>query len=438
MRLHGQGQVLSRPGPARRQSPTRSDQFAPDPRRPASGLSPADVVALQRSAGNRAVASLLVPMAPGGPQPLLQRELPWQSGNLDEAKAQKGRWAKKGTDLGTPAGQVALGAFSMSVVPVAQGVSTVDAFAGSMTGGASSAATGPVSMLLGTFAAQKHIRRSYRAGRNQAQAKSFGEMGDKWQQAKAGLEAEVASLRQRPKLSKRQTKKLAAKEEQIKLLQDDINALAPLGPAYEAMWKTKVAEEASRKGQAYNRSVHKKADQLREPDSLAEIVGYYWNQKRKAHWRSALEGTGAALGVLGSGLATIGAALAIAGAAGMGFGAIPGLVVGVVGGALSLLGVATSLPSILHKGYRWTAKKVNKVKGQLRHIMARAFLMYLNGTKGSEGDRLEAAAFASRLGIPGLSSIKAVRRAVANGQLAADDKLAERVIAQKFRSTKGG
>lgn len=341
-----------------------------------------------------------------------------------EARTKLGAAAVHGvTSAKSVAGSIADGLQAGFAIAATSGAA-ISGAAASLTGGIAGAALSPIQFALSVFTAQKGIRQGIRGGQRKRNIFNMATVGKKWTKKKAELENEltislpntIEEVREEQKgledalveargsqkkriagaLQRRQIRKMEErlatinggadtpgslkhldvlyrqKREELALVEKDLAALPGLR---DRLGEAKIKEL---KDEARGRSIRSTDDQDTIPTSLGQIQAYYWNQKKKAEWRGAVSGTGGAVSALGASIATAGAVLAICGAAGLGIGAVPGLVVVGVGAGVSLLGTALGAVPTVHQLYRGAMKKD---RGKLRKNMAQAFMRIVGGRK---------------------------------------------------------
>jgi hypothetical protein len=368
-----------------------------------------------------------------------------------------------------------------TVVHVLATAGQVGSAASGMSGGVAAVVMGPLALLGSVWTAQQQLVRAIRAGSYKRKAKTLAFAREVWSRHSGQNTREREAFERRSKELKAEYAELAANKARIAaeaknvskrhkpaMKEDDESTarrrlvLTKLDtanveltrvqlerPAIEEDFKAfdRIREDLEKEREtksAYSRSM----TSTEPPKNVAQIQDYYINQKRKAEWRAAVEGTGATIGAIGAALGTAGGALAIVGAAGMGVGAVPGLVIAVVGGATSLLGVAVSSASFLHRAFRGAVKKMKKVKGVLRKLMAEGLVRLVHGmkpdnakAKAGREEQDRAWMLLTELQIPGLMGRREIDKEVKKGRFDPEGGHYEKTVEmlkEKFSSQHAG
>lgn len=288
--------------------------------------------------------------------------------------------------------------------------------AGGVTGGAGAIAVSPVTVALSAFNAYKNIKTAAKAGDQKRHVFDHQRAVRLWQRRAADLPGEIAKLEKRDKKlgdqvtaldrklgasqrfqsrrAKTREKKLddrrlvqqkvTYKREEQGLVAADLAMLGKIGGELkmkdaEQAWSDQEVKDAKEGGK-------RSASDTDAPENLGEILGFFQQKKRTAEWRGAVEATGSTLQGVGATTSSVGGLLTIVGAAGVGLGAVPGLVVTAAGSLTSLGGTAVSGVSQGHKLYRAGLKRFRGTKGTVRRTMADHLLMYVIGVDPSVTD----------------------------------------------------
>jgi hypothetical protein len=361
--------------------------------------------------------------------------------------------------------------------------------AGTMAGGATAVVLGPMAAAMSAYNTYKQTTSALKAGDKRRNAFNFQAAKDKWEKLRKSIPEEIAKLEKQQGKRQEALGKLASankahpkrkgkledeilwlkarlryKIEELKLVIRDLAFLDQIGKDPTLVdFSEDEQKEGKKKG---HRSVWgDKESQEKPPENVAQIVGFYHEKKGRAEWRAWTEAAGSTVQTAGSLASTMGGVLTIAGAAGMGAGAVPGLVVCAVGGATSLTGTAISSVSYGNKLSHAIGKSLRGTKGTARTTMAKYLVAFAAGRRAPDNqtalsdyawipgqgaadkglleskDKEQTRAWgfmANQALVPGLTSYTAIKEAVEKGNEFSDKtKVAEieQKVAESFKST---